>query len=409
MAILGAWTIGAGFLLPKLITDIYAGESWPLLNRLIEVRNARPIDFYLSKSNYLYYAVIAFLAGVVLPWVLLRPACRRPSVLVEAWRDYWFRPDSGVFLAITRIVAAGLATAILVTAGFGRSGRIQDLVYLPDALYQPLLLNRVFLAGWGGDRPSEIAILWIFWTSVGVGILATIGLWTRFCLPVFAAGYSVLIGYFYSFRDLHHPEPLMAIALWAMAFSPAGDRVSVDAFFGRQQAHGSRADRTENMYFRAWPLLLVQAMYAIVYLDSGIQKLLHSGLGWMNGSTLQYYLLRDGVLRGSELAGWMAQQGPLLLALSILTIWFETTFWLVLVRPKLVWFYVPLGFCFHLGNSITHIADFYEMMALYVVFLPQFLGHWKQSPFSVLNEAGRRAELRETPDASRGIPESQTV
>ena len=47
--------------------------------------------------------------------------------------------------------------------------------------------------------------------------------------------------------------------------------------------------------FAAWPLRLIQILFALVYFDAGLSKLHASGLDWVNGYTLQYYLATDAI------------------------------------------------------------------------------------------------------------------
>jgi len=104
-------------------------------------------------------------------------------------------------------------------------------------------------------------------------------------------------------------------------------------------------------------------------MSATISKLVNGGLDWMNGYTLQYYLIRDGLRWGIDLGVWLGQQHDAVLLLSWVTILFEGSFFLVLVFPMLAWIYIPVGVAFHIGIYLTQRADFFTFIALYVVFI----------------------------------------
>jgi hypothetical protein len=94
----------------------------------------------------------------------------------------------------------------------------------------------------------------------------------------------------------------MMIALSALAISPSGRVLSVDAWFGRWRAGrgaGDWPDQTSE--FAGWPLKLIQWFFVLMYASAVWSKLSHSGLDWANGFTLQWVLARDG-LRSPNMA-----------------------------------------------------------------------------------------------------------
>ena len=128
--------------------------------------------------------------------------------------------------------------------------------------------------------------------------------------------------------------------------------------------------KEETSIFAKWPLLLIQWIFAIVYLDSGMSKLLKGGVNWMNGYTLQYYLWQDGLKWERPFGIWFAQQHALAVLSSWVAILFEVTFPIVLIFPKLVWLYIPLGASFHGGIYLAQKAPFLKYIPSYSVFIP---------------------------------------
>jgi len=121
--------------------------------------------------------------------------------------------------------------------------------------------------------------------------------------------------------------------------------------------------------FARFPLLLAHHLFAIAYLNAGVSKLWIGGWDWLNGYTLQYYMLRSALETGGGIGAWLGQYHTIAILLSWLTIFFELTFFLVLFFPALLWVYVPLGLSLHLGMCMSNIACFVEYFGLYVVFV----------------------------------------
>jgi hypothetical protein len=105
-------------------------------------------------------------------------------------------------------------------------------------------------------------------------------------------------------------------------------------------------------------------------LSSALAKLSKSGLDWMNGYTLQFNLLDAGVRGVTPLGLWLGGQHGLAAIISWVVILFEATFWLVPLIPRLAWVYVPAGIGIHLGIYLAMGPDFFEFIALYIVFIP---------------------------------------
>ncbi|MGH2415107.1 MAG: hypothetical protein ACRDEA_15730, partial [Microcystaceae cyanobacterium] len=168
---------------------------------------------------------------------------------------------------------------------------------------------------------------------------------------------------------------LVMISLLALALSLSGKVLSIDDLrrrirFNQQQEKFKDFDlKQENSILAKWPLLLIQWIFAMAYLDSGMSKILKGGLDWTNGYTLQYYLWQDGLIWDRSFGVWLAQQHTLAILSSWVAILFELTFFLVLIFPKLVWFYIPLGISFHTGIYLAQKAPFLKYIPSYSVFI----------------------------------------
>lgn len=305
----------------------------------------------------------------------------------RAWQAYWFRPSPLFDLAIVRLIAVGFQLHHLATmdpkAVFG------PLTDLPDFMYAPVVALRVMLLPLGlRYRPLEDEVIAVHWLTLAVGVFAFIGFRTTISLMLFAAGNLFLQAFEYSFQEIHHPEAIVILTIALLALSPAGGTLSLDDLLRRLRAAG-RGDRRVvdplegHSRFARWPLLVIQWMFALIYLSAGYHKLQASGVDWMNGWTLQFYMVQDAMRWGNSVAGtgagraaqpgigmWIGQSHAFALVGSWVSILFETLFWLVLLFPRLALIFLPIGAAFHIGIYVIQRAPFLSFVWLYAVFVP---------------------------------------
>lgn len=305
---------------------------------------------------------------------------RSIKIIGKIWNSYWFFPSSLFNLAICRIILVGFQLIYFV-----RQGYLQNLIQqadIPGIVYEPLSIVQILTFPFGGDTPPSDGILSIIFTVTFIACcFSFVGFKTNLSLAIFAIGNLFMQAYIFSFGKFHHPHALLSIAFFALALSPSGGVLSIDDLRQRLRRNIKR-QRFQEFYllekkstFSRWPLLLVQCLFALIYLSATVNKLNQGGsslisLDWMNGYTLQYFLIRDGFQWGSDLGVWLGHQHTLAIILSWIAILFEGTFFLVLIFPKLVWLYVPMGAGFHTGIYLLQKAPFFQFLALYSVFLP---------------------------------------
>ncbi|MGL4555598.1 MAG: HTTM domain-containing protein, partial [Gemmataceae bacterium] len=187
---------------------------------------------------------------------------------------------------------------------------------------------------------------------------------------------------------LNGGDSLFRNGLWFLLLSPAGAAWSVDAWL--------RGGKGGPVLIEPWSVRLMQIQLALMYLFTGLTKLADvrpdpsSGWWWPRGDWLDgvalYWVLNDVAL-----ARWSYAQAPVPLAVCKLMTWgtlfFELTFWLlILIRPirPLV---VLAGLGLHLGILVTMEIGWFSQvsMCFYALFLP---GDWLA-----------RRVARSTPDA----------
>jgi hypothetical protein len=295
--------------------------------------------------------------------------------IFKLWNSYWFKPAPLVNLAFVRIIVVGFQTFYLVMRNTPET--LLARAALPASLYDPLPALRLLLLPFGSNfMPSSPVLVAIFWITLVAGIFSIVGLLTNISLMVFAVGNLFIRSYIYSFGDFHHPEALMIMTLFILALSPAGRVLSLDDVIRNRKYGGQKKsfdiDKLveEKSSLAKWPILLIQWMYVLIYMSAALSKVGSSGLDWMNGSTLQFYLIRDGLRWGSELGVLLGQYYTLAVLLAWGAVLFEGTFFLVLVFPFLALFYIPVGVLMHTLIYLTQRAPFPEFIFIYAVFIP---------------------------------------
>jgi len=295
--------------------------------------------------------------------------------ILATWNVYWFSPAPLFNLAICRIVAVIFQLHHILQPYY--LNNILDRASLPDAVYTPLPFVQLLTFPFGSSEPPpDLFLSLMYWITLGAGIFAFLGFKTNLSLISFSLGCLWIQEYIYSFGKHHHPEAFMMIALVILALSPSGRVLSLDDIGKRIRFNLKNRKFTtfnivdENSTFARWPLLLIQWMFALIYLSAGLAKLADGGLDWFNGYTLQFYLLSDGLRWGSDLGVWLAHSHTMAVLSSLMAVWFELTFFLVLIFPKLIWIYIPLGASFHIGIYLAQKAPFFQFVVLYAVFIP---------------------------------------
>jgi hypothetical protein len=289
------------------------------------------------------------------------------AVFADRWNRYWFQPAPLLNLAITRIVLTGLQ---VIQMWVVLLPTVMDQLGADPSLYQPLpLLKLLTLSDFDAPRmlSGDVWVL-LVWIAVISAFAACVGLFTNAALVVCAIASNMVHLFINSFSELHHPEAPMSIALVLLALSPCGRLLSVDSHWLRR---GPPLRLDAQSEFAGWPLKLLMWMFALFYLSAVVAKMTSGGLGaWLNGFTLQYYLVMDGMRWERPVALWLAQHHNLVLLLQYLLVTFQATFWLAIIFPRLRWIYLPAGILIHASFWFILLAPFPQWIACYAAFIP---------------------------------------
>ena len=250
-----------------------------------------------------------------------------------------------------------------------------NLLRKNDEFVHPQLISRILVALFSREavfNPSTFTVL--YWVTFVVGLMAMTGLFTRASLFLFAAGTWIFVAHLFSYGDRHHTEALFAIFLMLLAFAPSGERLSLDALIRRRRTGKTGAEISD---LAIWPLKLTLVLLGFSYLSAGMAKMVHSGLRWMNGYTLQGHTLGDALSRGHPVGVWLAQQHTLAVLLSVFTIIFELFFWTSLIAPRR-WLpgFLFVALMFQVGLYVSGGYDFFQHMVLLVLLLIFLVPEW---------------------------------
>lgn len=302
--------------------------------------------------------------------------------MIDAWRRYWFSPSPLIDLAVVRIVCSTV-TLFYCFIYHDYFGYLAERFAMDDVFFRPVFILKLVYApfGWGYSsvggadglgvwavRPSDSLVQFFGLILLVSGCLSLVGLFTRISLAAFAASFIYVNAYVHSFGDFHHPEAAMAFMLIALALSPAGGLLSVDNF--RRKKGGQGRSIFDKDPLAGWAIKFMQWFFVLMYLSSFWAKLSIGGFSWMNGFTLQYYLIQDGLRNGRDLALYVAQFHWLILLGQWVVMVFQATFFVEVIIPKARWIYIPVGLFFHISIYVLLAAPFFTWMALYSIFIP---------------------------------------
>ncbi len=307
--------------------------------------------------------------------------------------DRWlFRLESPHCLGLLRI----LLVAFLTTQIADLVADVEAASDLPVEFMEPGPLLR-----WH-PLPFPMPGHWVggFQTvMVQLGVLASLGFLTRATLFLFAAGYAYLTAVQSAWGWHDHGPSLVVQVLLVAPFLPGITSLSIDNLrqhvFGRRGKDNSVGAAVVGAPVPRWGLQLVLVLVATFYFASGLAKVRTSGIEWMDGHTLSFYMSgnsvssrvqqlgtldsvadesrwKDGVglthylygARPSPLAKAMADIPALMIALSIATIVLELCYPLILAGGATRALLLLSGMTFHLSIFLMMGISFFPWVII---------------------------------------------
>jgi predicted DCC family thiol-disulfide oxidoreductase YuxK len=292
--------------------------------------------------------------------------------LRERLHRYWFEPAHVRDLAYVRIA---IVLVLLADALWpGTLGHQLRLASLPDEWFASIPALKILMLplGWGA-RPSAWLVV-VVWIVCGVaGVAALLGAYTRMSLAIFATASTFLLAHFYSYGTMRHPQAAATIVLWMLILTPSGNVLSLDAMRSRV-AESRRLQRFEPATTEAmsrdarWPLRVVQWLLVCVYLSAALSKLELGKVAWLNGYTMSYYLLVDGIGHSIPLSLSLAHVHWIGIVAAAVALAFELTFIVCVLFPRATPAYLAVGGALHTGIWLLMRAPFFQFVALYAAF-----------------------------------------
>lgn len=273
--------------------------------------------------------------------------------VAQAWDRFWFAEGSATSLAMARVLVTSHALWILLSrdpaaltalpAEFFRF--VQDSARWRFLIFEGHpLLERVLQTG------AIVALLG-----------ALVGLWPR--LLCLLAG--VLVYHLAPFETiLYTPSPwvkgytITTLSLIVLGASRCGDALALRR--GRESAPA---------WEYRWPLLLIQAALAQVYLFAGYAKMLRTGPSWVLDTVRGYtqlYTQNEEVAVFRALGTWLVDHPALCVAAGGVAVALNLTFWTALFWRGARRVLVPFAIAWHLAILFTMNIAFLEAPLLLV-------------------------------------------
>ncbi len=227
--------------------------------------------------------------------------------------------------------------------------------FAQDRLYHPVPTFSLL----GLPILPELGVHLVYW-GLMIGLaLGGLGIGSRAPLFVAAFGYFYLKGLQMGFMRppfteyTYHSGNLAVFVLLIMAISPTYAHQNII------KAWKEPLSRVRS----GWPVQLVKLSLAIAYFGAVYCRLTTS-TKWLDGYTLQAYLLERFLLNGEPLALTLAQSIPLCIVLSWLAVLFEAFFFLALLVPRTALVLVPAGIAFHFGIWLAMDIQFFPFFVI---------------------------------------------
>lgn len=292
----------------------------------------------------------------------------------------WLKAMDRRFIA--PVPAERLATVRVLTGAFAVIYLVARANVLGDFRSPPGRFAGVGLAALLAEPVPASLQLVLYGLCLLAGVLFTLGVRYRITGPVFALLLLWVTSYRNSWGMVFHTDNLLVVHVIALAFSDAAAALSWDA---RAQAKAADSGRF------GWPLRLLMALTALVYLLAGIAKLKIAGLSWADGEVLRDHIAYDALRKMqigsvySPLARYLVQLDWPYPVLSWITLVLE------LAGPLVLWS-LPLRaawaaglWSFHLGVLISMMIAFpYPLSGVAFVALFRCEKLWQYRPLAAL-------------------------
>ena len=204
--------------------------------------------------------------------------------------------------------------------------------------------------------PAPFVVTWMIATLV-VGVLFTLGLWTRATGPCVGIGMLLATTYRSSWGQVLWLENLMVLQLLVVGCSRSADAWTIRPRPTAPHGHTPAADY-------GWPIRLAQLVTVTTYALPGLAKLRIGGLEWMWGDTLRNHIAYSAARlelfgeASSPLGRAVVARGGWLRPFAVATVVMELAAPIALLggRPRTLW--VVATWTMHLAIAVLMFVVF---------------------------------------------------
>jgi predicted DCC family thiol-disulfide oxidoreductase YuxK len=352
----------------RLVTSMYRGESWSVLNNLIRDRAHTPLEYYFESARVQFSRLVVL--AVCMQATVVAALFRR-----QTWQtvvDFFTARTSPINLAVLRIVFFAVLFQFV---------DVEHVVWFsqipPELRFPPVGVG--WLLPYVPVNPTAVAFTAVMLRACCLSAL--VGLFSRTSAGLAALLSLYVLGVPELYGKVNHYHYLVAFAA-LLAASPCGDALSCDAVRAawRRADGGQTAPPAPSMAY-AVPLRFVWLLVGLIYVFPGFWKLWSSGFDWAFSDNLSLQMHAKWLEYGDWTPFFRLDQHPLLSqAAAFLTIVFEISFVFLIFFPR-VRLLAPLGGLLFHTLTYVFMVIFFNVTAVYVAFvdwsaLSMRLGRW---------------------------------
>ncbi len=257
----------------------------------------------------------------------------------------WFASVPASRLALLRIAVSGYALWYLGT----RTPMLLEVVADTDSVLFAPIGSMAFL-----DAPlSPLAFQLLLASTLAFGAAFLVGFRFRLTGPAFAVLLLATLSYRNSWSMIYHSHNIVVLHVFALAFAPAADALSLDAW---RRRGGRPAGEVLRGWPYAWPVLLICVLTLTTYWLAGMAKVLGElGFAWGGGEVLRSQIAVDAIRKEVFLksvppfAALLYDQLWLFTILGVVSLVVELLAPLALLERRLARLWAVQAFAMHWG------------------------------------------------------------
>ncbi|NER79668.1 MAG: hypothetical protein F6K42_08810 [Leptolyngbya sp. SIO1D8] len=244
---------------------VAAALGWVAFERLVNPQLSAESGFFICLG----FAALAWIVSS--PWFFRRFVGETTAESLGA-----IRIITCATLVIMTLWMEDLPSSALLPVEIRRSMGVIDYFYN--------------LPGFEAFTRSQVSLQLFEWLTALLLIFGTIGLKTRWVLPLGAFCYLILGGILRQYTWFYHTGLLPVYLLAVLSFTPCNDGLSVDRWLKQRRGQPVPvADEPAAIY--GWSRYACWVILGVSYVQAGLSKIYFSGFYWWNPENLKAKLL----------------------------------------------------------------------------------------------------------------------